>query len=56
MHLKIPADLTQGLLDYLRKRPYEEVFQIIPALQRLPGIDEKDPELKASGPPETQST
>lgn len=32
----IEANLVQNIVNYLAKRPYDEVYQIIPALMQLP--------------------
>jgi hypothetical protein len=31
----ISAELAQALVDYLRKRPFDEVYQLVPALLEL---------------------
>ncbi len=41
-HYKLPENVLQGLLNYLASRPYVEVQEAIPVLQKLEVIEEKE--------------
>lgn len=43
---KLPDNLLQALADYLSRRPYAEVFQLINALSRLEKVEEVKEEKK----------
>lgn len=39
---QISEPVLQSLIDYLAKRPYAEVYQMIPVLQKLPVAELQD--------------
>lgn len=43
--LIITLELVQAIADYLKQRPFVEVFQLIAALSELPRFEEPAPEL-----------
>lgn len=46
MHLKLPIEVANQVLGYLGTRPYQEVYQLIQAIQDAakPPVPEKDAE------------
>ena len=42
-NLVLPADLAQTIVDYLIRRPYDEVFKLVAALVALQKVEEPDP-------------
>lgn len=42
--LVISRKLAQSLVDYLKKRPFDEVFELINGLLRLPAVPVGEPE------------
>jgi len=42
MYYRVEKDLMQIIVDYLARRPYAEVFQIMGAIQALPIEEEKE--------------
>jgi hypothetical protein len=41
-HLRIQRQVAQAVIDYLKKRPYEEVYHLIAALLQLQPEKEKE--------------
>jgi aspartyl/asparaginyl-tRNA synthetase len=41
--LKIPHPLAQAIMDYLVKKPFEEVYEFVLALQKLEKIETLPP-------------
>jgi hypothetical protein len=37
-HVVIPAALAQACVDYLKKQPYEQVFQLVAGLVQAPAF------------------
>lgn len=42
--LQLPEDLALELVQYLATRPFGEVYQIIPRIQRLEPVPEDSPD------------
>lgn len=50
-NLIITNDLAQALLNYLRTRPYEEVYRLIPELMTMPPVPVITPPQDDGRPP-----
>jgi len=44
--LIVPADLMQGIVNYLRTKPWQEVNQALQALKEIPVMDARNMNVK----------
>jgi len=45
--VKIPVAQAQSLIDYLKRRPFDEVFTLVPFITNAPVVDESPQQAEA---------